>query len=194
MRTDRLTAKFQDALSDAQSLAVGRDHQFIEPIHIVVAMMSQDGGSIRPLFTSAGINVNQLANSLNQALEQLPGVEGVGGDVQVSNGLNRLFNITDKLAQKRKDQFISSELFILAALEVSDTLTDLLKQAGATKDNITQAIDAVRGGQTVDDANAEDQRQMLERFTIDLTERAEQGKLDPVIGSANFVISTNHRV
>ena len=182
MRTDRLTAKFQDALSDAQSLAVGRDHQFIEPIHIVVAMMSQDGGSIRPLFTSAGINVNQLANSLNQALEQLPGVEGVGGDVQVSNGLNRLFNITDKLAQKRKDQFISSELFILAALEVSDTLTDLLKQAGATKDNITQAIDAVRGGQTVDDANAEDQRQMLERFTIDLTERAEQGKLDPVIG------------
>ncbi|WP_455204626.1 ATP-dependent chaperone ClpB [Kaarinaea lacus] len=179
---DKFTSKFQEVLADAQSLAVGRDHQFIEPIHVMMAMLDQQGGTVRPLMTNAGVNVNSLRSQLAQALEQLPSVEGMAGDVHISNELGRLLNVTDKLAQQRKDQYISSELFVLAAVQDSGRLGDILKNSGASKETIEQAIDAIRGGQHVDDPNAEDQRQALEKYTIDLTERAEQGKLDPVIG------------
>lgn len=182
MRLDRLTSKFQLALADAQSLALGRDNQFIEPLHLMSALLNQDGGTVRPLLTSAGINVASLRSDIEQALGRLPQVEGTGGDVQPSNELVRVLNLCDKLAQKRADKFISSELFVLAVLEDRGILTDMLKAAGATKDKINKAIEDMRGGDKVDDQGAEDQRQALKKFTIDLTERAEQGKLDPVIG------------
>ncbi len=182
MRMDRFTTKFQMALADAQSLAVGRDHQFIEPIHVFTALLDQDGGGTRQLLHQAGVNVNYLRSQLGEALERLPTVQGTGGEVHLSNALGRLLNLTDKLAQKRKDQYISSELFVLASLEDKGTLGELLVRAGASKEALTKAIDDMRGGQSVDDPNAEEQRQALEKYTIDLTERAEQGKLDPVIG------------
>ncbi|RMG34018.1 MAG: ATP-dependent chaperone ClpB [Gammaproteobacteria bacterium] len=182
MRMDKLTSKFQMALADAQSLAVGRDHQFIEPVHLMLALLDQEGGTVRPLLTQAGVNVNQLRSAVGQAIDRLPQVQGAEGEVHVSNDLGRLLNITDKLAQQRGDQYISSELFVLAAVEDKGTLGDILRQAGASKQAIEQAINNIRGGQSVDDPNAEDQRQALEKYTIDLTEKAEQGKLDPVIG------------
>ncbi len=182
MRMDKLTSKFQMALAEAQSLALGRDHQFIEPVHLMVALLDQDGGTVRHLLTQADVNVNWLRSQLGLALDRLPQVQGAEGEVHVSNDLARLLNITDKLAQQRGDQYISSELFVLAALEDKGTLGDLLRKAGAAKGSIESAIEKLRGGQKVQDPNAEDQRQALERFTIDLTERAEQGKLDPVIG------------
>ena len=182
MRMDKLTTKFQTALAEAQSLAVGRDHQFIEPVHLMAALLDQEGGTSRHLLTQADVNVNALRSRLSQAIDRLPSVEGAGGEVHVSNDLTKLLNITDKLAQQRNDQFISSELFVLAALEDRGELGRLLKEAGASKAGVEKAIDALRGGQNVRDAGAEDQRQALERYTIDLTERAEQGKLDPVIG------------
>ncbi|MDO6527526.1 ATP-dependent chaperone ClpB [Motilimonas sp. 1_MG-2023] len=182
MRLDRLTSKFQLAISDAQSLALGRDHQFIEPVHLMTALLNQDAGSIRPLLTEAGVDVSTLRSQLSQALDKLPKVEGIGGDVQLANNLGVLLNYCDKLAQKRKDKYISSELFILAACEDKSALGDILRKAGANQKNIESAIEKVRGGQKVDDQNAEDQRQALEKYTVDLTERAEQGKLDPVIG------------
>jgi len=182
MRMDKLTTKFQIALAEAQSLAVGRDHQFIEPIHLMAALMDQDAGTVRHLLTQTGINVAAVRSQIGDALDQLPQVQGAGGDVQISNELSRNLNLTDKLAQQRKDQFISSELFVLAALEAGGTLGELLKRNGATSDAVGSAVDAVRGGESVNDANAEEQRQALEKYTIDLTERAEQGKLDPVIG------------
>ena len=182
MRMDKLTNKFQQALSEAQSLAVGRDHQFIEPVHVMAALLDQDGGTVRPLLAQADVNVNLLRSQLGEALDRLPRVEGAGGDVQISNALSRVLNLTDKLAQQRKDAYISSELFVLAALEDKGELGTMLHKAGATKTLIERGIEALRGGQKVDDPNAEDQRQALEKYTIDLTERAEQGKLDPVIG------------
>jgi ATP-dependent Clp protease ATP-binding subunit ClpB len=182
MRMDRLTSKFQMAVADAQSLAVGKDHQFIEPVHLLVALLDQEGGTVRHLLTQAGVNVNQLRSALGEALERVPSVEGAAGDVHLSNDLGRLLNQTDKLAQQRKDQYISSELFVLACVDDKGNTGDLLRKAGASKGGIEQAIDKVRGGQSVDDPNAEEQRQALEKYTIDLTERAEQGKLDPVIG------------
>jgi len=182
MRMDKLTTKFQMALADAQSLAVGRDHQFIEPVHLLVAMLDQEGGSIRHLLTQAGVNVDQLRSSLGEALDRLPSVQGVEGEVHVSNDLNRLLNVTDKLAQQKGDQYISSELFLLAAVEDKGQLGEILRKAGVTKGVLEQAIEKMRGGQAVNDPNAEEQRQALEKYTIDLTEKAEQGKLDPVIG------------
>lgn len=182
MRMDKLTSKFQMALADAQSLAVGRDHQFIEPAHLLVALLDQQGGTVRPLLAQSGVNVNLLRSQLGEVLDRMPQVQGVGGDVQISNGLGRLLNLTDKLAQQRKDAYISSELFVLAALEDKGELGHLLHKSGATKESIEKAIETMRGGQRVDDPNAEEQRQALEKYTIDLTERAEQGKLDPVIG------------
>ena len=182
MRMDRLTSKFQEALSDAQSLAVGRDHQFIEPVHLMIALLDQQGGSVRPLFSHAGVNLNLLRSQLGELLEKLPQVEGAAGDLHISNALGKLLNVTDKLAQERKDQFISSELFVLAAMDEKGPLSDALKSAGANKQAITAAVDGIRGGQSVDSASAEDQRMALEKYTIDLTERDEQGKLDPVIG------------
>ncbi|TPW16326.1 MAG: ATP-dependent Clp protease ATP-binding subunit ClpB, partial [Halothiobacillaceae bacterium] len=183
MRMDKLTSKFQSALADAQSLAVGRDHQFIEPIHLLIALLDQEGGTARHLLTQAAVNVNALRSQLGDALEKLSSVQGgIPGDVHVSNDLGRLLNVTDKLAQQRNDQFISSELFILAALEDRGPAGDLMRKNGATKGMIERAIETLRGGQKVDDPNAEEQRQALDKYTIDLTERAEQGKLDPVIG------------
>ncbi|MFO1430212.1 MAG: ATP-dependent chaperone ClpB [Candidatus Competibacteraceae bacterium] len=182
MRMDKLTSKFQMALSDAQSLAVGHDNQFIEPVHVMIALLDQQGGTVRPLLARADVNVNLLRSQLGEAVDRLPKVEGVGGDVQISNALGRLLNLTDKLAQQRKDAYISSELFVLAALEDKGELGNLLRKAGAAKGSIEQAIEGMRGGQRVEDPNAEEQRQALEKYTIDLTERAEQGKLDPVIG------------
>ncbi|MCL2919844.1 ATP-dependent chaperone ClpB [Shewanella litorisediminis] len=182
MRLDRMTNKFQIAISDAQSLALGRDHQFIEPVHLMMALLNQDGGSIHPLLTQSGMRVSNLRSLLSQELERQPQVEGTGGDVQLSQALIRLLNLCDKLSQKRKDKYISSELFVLAALEGNDTLAQILKQAGATKERLEQTIEDIRAGQKVDDPNAEDNRQALKKYTVDLTERAEQGKLDPVIG------------
>ena len=182
MRMERLTSKFQEALADAQSLAVGRDHQFIESVHLMVALLDQQGGSIRSLLTHASVNINLLRSQLTELLEKQARVEGSAGDVHISNALGKLLNVTDKLAQDRKDQFISSELFVLAAMQEKGPLADVLKSSGANKDTISKAVETIRGGQSVDSANAEDQRMALEKYTIDLTERAEQGKLDPVIG------------
>ena len=182
MRMDKLTTKFQMALADAQSLALGRDHQFIEPAHLMVALLDQDGGSVRSLLTRAGANTNALRSRLGEVLDGLPTVEGVGGDVQISNDLGRVLNLTDKLAQKRGDHFVSSELFVLAALEDNSKLAEIMKAAGVVKGAVEKAIDEIRGGETVKDPNAEEQREALEKYSIDLTERAEQGRLDPVIG------------
>ncbi len=182
MRMDRLTTKFQEALADAQSLAVGRDHQFIEPTHVLAALLDQEGGSARSVLAQAGGNVNQLRSALGDALGRLPRVEGTPGEVHVSNDLSRLLNVCDKLAQQRKDQYISSELFLLAAVEDRGAVAEILKKAGVNKSNLEKAVDQMRGGANVDDPNAEDTRQALDKYTIDLTERAEQGKLDPVIG------------
>ncbi len=182
MRMDKLTSKFQAVLADAQSLAVGRDHQYIEPIHVMIAMLDQQGSTVRHLLTNAGVNVNSLRSQLGEALDALPQVQGMAGDVHISQDLGRLLNVTDKLAQQRKDQYISSELFVLAAIDDNGKLGTLLRKVGASKSNLEKAIEDVRGGQRVDDPNAEEQRQALEKYTIDLTERAEQGKLDPVIG------------
>ncbi|MCZ6669084.1 MAG: ATP-dependent chaperone ClpB [Gammaproteobacteria bacterium] len=182
MRMEKLTSKFQEALGDAQSLAVGRDHQFIEPVHLMLALLDQQGGSIRPLFTHAGLNINLLRSQLNELLDNQSSVEGADGDLHISNALSKLLNLTDKLAQQRNDQFISSELFVLAAINDKGPLGNVLKAAGATKQATEQAVEAIRGGASVDNANAEDTRMALEKYTIDLTERAEQGKLDPVIG------------
>ena len=182
MRMDKMTSKFQQALADAQSLAVGRDHQFIEPAHLMTALLDQEGGTVRHLLSQADVNVNLFRSRLSELLDQLPQVEGTAGEVHVSNDLGRLLNVTDKLAQQRNDSYISSELFILAALQDKGNVGNLLSKAGASKQLVEQAIDKLRGGEQVDDPNAEDQRQALEKFTIDVTERAEQGKLDPVIG------------
>jgi len=182
MRIDKLTSKFQMALADAQSLAIGRDHQFIEPAHVMVALLDQQGGGVRGLLTKSGVNVNLLRSQLGDAIDRLPKVEGAGGEVHIGTELTKLFNITDKLAQKRNDQYISSELFVLAALEEKSPLKAVMEQAGAVRGAIEKAIDDLRGGAQVNDPNAEDTRQALEKFTIDVTERAEQGKLDPIIG------------
>jgi len=179
---DKLTNKFQMALAEAQSLAVGLDHQFIEPSHVMVAMLDQQGGSVRGLLTKSGVNVNLLRSQLGDALDRLPKVEGAGGEVHIGNNLSKLLNLTDKQAQLRDDQYISSELFLLAAMDGKSPLVKILEQAGAVRGAVEKAIDELRGGQQVNDPNAEDTRQALEKYTIDLTERAEQGKLDPIIG------------
>jgi ATP-dependent Clp protease ATP-binding subunit ClpB len=182
MRIDKLTSKFQVALADAQSLAVGQDHAYIEPVHLMLALLDQEGGSVRPLLTKVGANLNRFRNSLDALLDKLPTVQGHPGDVQVSQDLTRILNLTDKLAQKRQDQFISSELFVLAALDSKGPMADALRDAGVAKQALEKAIEEMRGGQAVNDAGAEDQRQALDKYTIDLTARAEAGKLDPVIG------------
>jgi ATP-dependent Clp protease ATP-binding subunit ClpB len=179
---DKLTTKFQSGLADAQSLAVGRDNQVIEPVHLMAALLDQQGGTARPLLEKSGANVAKLRSELAAALERLPRVEGAGGDVLLGNDLNKLLNVTDKLAQTRGDQFISSELFLLAACDDRGELGRILKACGAQRAALETAIDEVRGGAKVEDANSEDNRQALAKYSIDLTERASQGKLDPVIG------------
>ncbi len=182
MRMDKLTSRFQSALADAQSLAVGRDNQFIEPAHLLLAMLDAPGGGVRPLLLKAGIDANRLRGLLNSILDSLPKVEGTAGDVQVSNELSRLLNVTDRLAQQRGDQYISSELFVLAAFEDRGALAKALKDSGARRAAVEKAIEEVRGGEKVEDPGAEENRQALEKYTVDLTARARSGKLDPVIG------------
>ncbi|MGB3461662.1 ATP-dependent chaperone ClpB [Rhodanobacter lindaniclasticus] len=182
MRMDKLTSRFQQALADAQSLAVGRDNNMLEPAHVMAALLNQQGGSTGPLLTQAQVNVPMLTQRVNELLERLPRVSGQEGNINLGNDLNRLLNLTDKLAQQRGDQFIASELFVLAALEDKGELGAALKAAGATKANLEAAIEKLRGGEKVQSENAEEQRQALEKYCIDLTARAESGKLDPVIG------------
>lgn len=182
MRLDRFTSKFQAALSDAQSLALGRDHQFIMPVHLMYALLQQNGSSVRALLAQAGISADELNNKLTKSIDKIFKVSGIGGDVQLHNELISLINLCDKYAQKRKDEYISSELFVFASCEDKGELGQILRELQLTQKKVEQAIKAIRGGQKVDSPNAEDTRQSLEKFTIDLTERAEQGKLDPVIG------------
>ncbi|MEN1944832.1 ATP-dependent chaperone ClpB [Luteimonas sp. MJ293] len=182
MRMDKLTSRFQQALADAQSLAVGRDHNLIEPAHLLAALIDQQGGGTRPLLSQGGVNVPLLRERLGEILDRLPTVSGQAGSVAVGNDLGRLLNVTDKLAQQRGDAYIASELFLLAALEDSGDAGRALKDAGGNRQALEAAIDKVRGGESVQDQNAEESRQALEKYTIDLTARAESGKLDPVIG------------
>jgi ATP-dependent Clp protease ATP-binding subunit ClpB len=182
MRMDKLTTKFQAALSDAQSLAVGRDNQYIEPVHLMAALLDQQGGTARPLLEAAGVQVPKLRSDIATALERLVKVEGSAGDVLLGNDLNKLLNVTDKLAQQRGDQFISSELFVLAACDDRGELGRILKANNASRTALEKAIEEVRGGAKVNEAGAEENRKALEKYSIDLTERASQGKLDPVIG------------
>jgi len=182
MRADKMTSRFQQALANAQSRALGLDHQFIEPVHLMGALLEQEGGTTAHLLRNCGVDAQALRTQLRQALERLPKIEGAGGDVHPSNDLVRLLNLTDKLAQKKGDAYISSELFLVAALSDAGELGRLLKKAGLKEAALEQAISGMRGGEAVSDPNAEDTRQALSKYTIDLTERAEQGKLDPVIG------------
>jgi ATP-dependent Clp protease ATP-binding subunit ClpB len=183
MNFEKLTTKFQQAFNEAQSLALGNENQVIEPIHLLAAMLEQNDGSVTQILSLAGANLSQLKTNVHNALGQLPKVSGGNeGELHVSNELSRLLNVTDKLAQQRKDQYIPSELFLLALVQDKGAAGELLRKAGVEKTALEQAINQVRGGQTVNNPNAEEQRQALERYTIDLTERAVQGKLDPVIG------------
>ena len=182
MRTDRLTSKFQQALASAQSLALGRDNQFIEPVHVMAALLDQEGGSTTHLLGLAGADVERLHKGTTRTMENLPRIQGHDGEIFVSKDLERLLNLTDKYAQQRKDQFISSELFSLAALEDKSGLGKMLRECGAEKHKIEAAIDKIRGGENVNDPHSEDNRGALDKFTIDLTDQANKGKLDPVIG------------
>ena len=182
MRMDKLTARFQQALGAAQSLAVGMDHALLEPEHIMVALLDQEGGGIRALLARAGVQVHSLRSGLGERLDGLPKVSGQGGQINLSNETSRVLNLTDKIAREREDAYIASELFVLAALDAKVGLSELLHRAGVTRKGVEDAIEAVRGGEKVDDPNAEDSREALKKYTIDLTERAEQSRLDPVIG------------
>ncbi|MBM68752.1 MAG: ATP-dependent chaperone ClpB [Haliea sp.] len=182
MRMDKLTNQLQLALADAQSLALGKDHNFIEPVHLLAALLQQQGGSTRPLLQKVGANVTGLAEGVSKAVESLPRVSGNAGDVHVSNDLTRILNVSDKLAQKGGDTYISSELVLLALVESKGVAGELLKQHGVTALALQGAIEQMRGGEAVHNPEAEESRQALDKYTIDLTERAEQGKLDPVIG------------
>ncbi|WP_068545790.1 ATP-dependent chaperone ClpB [Thalassotalea crassostreae] len=182
MRIDKFTQKFQQALADAQSLALGKDNQFIEPAHLMLALLNQSGGSVAPLFKQCSVDIGHLRAELTQIIDNSPQVNGVGGEVQVSNQLATLLNLCDKFAQKQNDKFISSELFLLAALQDKGSLGALLKKLSVSEKALKSAIEQLRNGQTVNDQNAEDTRQALDKYTVNLTELAEQGKLDPVIG------------
>ncbi|MCP8900311.1 ATP-dependent chaperone ClpB [Gilvimarinus xylanilyticus] len=182
MRIDRLTNQLQLALSDAQSMAVGRDHTQLEPAHLMLALLDQQGGTVQPLLSQAGFDVKGLRNELNKALDRLAKVQSPSGDVRMSQELARLLNLADRHAQKAGDKFVSSESLLISSMDDKDSeLGKLLQQFGNTE-RLKQAVEAVRGGETVDDADAEGNRQALEKFTVDLTARAEAGKLDPVIG------------
>ncbi|MEW6590308.1 MAG: ATP-dependent chaperone ClpB [Pseudomonadota bacterium] len=182
MRFDKLTTQFQQAFADAQSLAVGGDHAYIEPQHLLLALLNQEGGGAAAILSRAGVQVPALKASLTQALTRLPKVEGQGGEVSISRELNNLLNLTDKDAMKRGDAYIASELFLLAALEDKGETGRLLKQHGASRSALESAINAVRGGEGVTSQEAEGQREALKKYTLDLTQRARDGKLDPVIG------------
>jgi len=182
MRIDRLTSKLQLAISDAQSLAVGMDHPAIEPVHLLQALLEQQGGSIKPLLMQVGFDINSLRQALVKELDQLPKIQNPTGDVNMSQDLARLLNQADRLAQQKGDQFISSELVLLAAMDENSKLGKLLLSQGVSKKALENAINNLRGGAAVNDANAEESRQALDKYTVDLTKRAEEGKLGPVIG------------
>ncbi|WP_395609205.1 ATP-dependent chaperone ClpB [Pseudomonas sp. B22129] len=182
MRIDRLTSKLQLALSDSQSLAVGLDHPAIEPAHLMQALLEQQGGSIKPLLMQVGFDVNSLRKELSKELDQLPKIQNPTGDVNMSQDLARLLNQADRLAQQKGDQFISSELVLLAAMDENSKLGKLLLGQGVSKKALENAINNLRGGDAVNDPNHEESRQALDKYTVDLTKRAEEGKLDPVIG------------
>jgi ATP-dependent Clp protease ATP-binding subunit ClpB len=182
MRMDKLTNQLQTALADAQSLALGQDHNFIEPVHLLSTLFDQSGGSVRPLLQKAGADLQGLPEAIQAAVKALPKVSGTAGDINVSNDLSRILNVSDKLAQQKGDAYVSSELVLLAMLESKTSVAKLLTDSGATSAKIENAIAEVRGGESVSSPEAEESRQALEKFTIDLTARAEEGKLDPVIG------------
>ena len=182
MRMDKLTSRFQQALADAQSLAVGRDHPQIDGAHLLQALIDQGGGATLPLLQQAGVDANKLRNELAAILDRSATLKDATGDVSISPELARLLNLSDKLAQQHKDQFISSEWFLLAAIDDKSSLGEALRKSGGRKPMLQQAIEQLRGGARVDSASAEDQRQALDRYTVDLTQRAASGKLDPVIG------------
>ncbi len=182
MRMDKLTTNFQLALQEAQSMAVGQDHQFIEPVHLMLAMLNQENSAVASLYLSAGADVNAIKQKSQEMIERLPRVSGTAGEVHVSNSLGNLLNITDKLAQQSGDDYIASEMFAVAAIEDKGELGSLLNQSGLNKPQLMSALEKMRAGENVSDPNAEETRQALDKYTIDLTERAEQGKLDPVIG------------
>ncbi|ODT73811.1 MAG: ATP-dependent chaperone ClpB [Nitrosomonadales bacterium SCN 54-20] len=182
MRFDKLTTKFQQALSDAQSIAVGQDNPYIEPQHLLLALLQQQDGGTVSLLQRAGANVPPLREALKKSIERLPKVEGAGGEINVSRDLGNLLNLADKEAQKRSDQFIASEMFLVAALQDKGETGNLLRQNGASRDALEQAINEVRGGENVSNPEAEASREALKKYTLDLTERARAGKLDPVIG------------
>lgn len=181
-RMDKFTTKFQIALADAQSLAIGQDNQFIEPVHLLKALLDQDGSALTALLNQAGCNLALLRDQLDAEINRLPKVQGTSGDVHLSQDSVNILNLTDKIAQKRGDEYISSELFLLAAFEAKGKLKNLLEKTGATQKAVEKTIEQLRKGQNVNDPNAEANRQALQKYTIDLTERAMQGKLDPVIG------------
>src|SRR5512135_2060247 len=182
MRLDKLTTKFQEALQDAQSIAVGHDNQYIEPVHVLLAMLRQDDAGTKSLLQRAGVNVAALAGALDSAVKRQPQVKGGDGQVQIGRDLTAVLNATDKEAQKRGDSYIASEMFLLAVADDKGEVGRLAREHGVSRKALEAAVDAVRGGQNVDSAEAEGQREALKKYTIDLTERAEQGKLDPVIG------------
>ncbi|WP_298943395.1 ATP-dependent chaperone ClpB [uncultured Psychromonas sp.] len=182
MRLDKLTSKFQLALADAQSIALGRDHQYIEATHVLLAMLNQDGGAMRGILSDLEININLLRSQLSTMLDRLPKVSGIGGEIQVSSQLGNTFNLCDKFAQKAKDKFISSEIFLVAVCEDKGELGQALNKLGLTKAKVESSLKKIRQGQTVTDPNGDGPEQALDKYTIDLTERAAAGKLDPVIG------------
>ncbi|WP_193072174.1 ATP-dependent chaperone ClpB [Pseudomonas sp. FME51] len=182
MRIDRLTSKLQMALSDAQSLAVGRDHNQIEPLHLMLALIDQQQGSIKPLLLQVGFDLNSLRKQISDSVDQLPTISSPTGDMNLSTDLARLLNKADGLSQKRGDQFISSELVLLAAMDDNTRLGKILLAQGVSKKALETAIDNLRGGESVNDANAEESRQALDKYTVDMTRKAEDGRLDPVIG------------
>ncbi|MCB1837583.1 MAG: type VI secretion system ATPase TssH, partial [Alcanivoracaceae bacterium] len=182
MRMDKFTARLQEALSEAQSLAVGRSNSAIEPVHLVLALLQQRGGSARPILQRAGANVADLETALQMALERVPTLQQFTGDVQLSQNLARLLNLADREAQQRQDQYISSEAVLLAACDEPGEVGKLFKTAGVERKTLAKVIDEVRGGEAVNDPNAEEKREALDKYTVDLTARADAGKLDPVIG------------
>lgn len=182
MRMDRLTNQLQLALSDAQSLALGKDNNAIDPLHLLSALLEQKNGSVRPLLSQAGANIQSLREAINQNLTDLPTVTGSAGDIHMSNDLGRILNLADKLSQKNSDAYLSSEVVVQAMLETNTSVSQLITDCGVNKQSLTKAIKSVRGGEAINDPSAEENRQALNKYTIDLTARAEEGKLDPVIG------------
>ena len=182
MRMDKLTSKLQVALSDAQSLAVGKDHNYIEPAHLVSVLVDQKGGSIRPLLMQTGFDIPALRNGLQKIINELPVVKDHGGDVMMSPDMAKLLNVADKISQQSGDQYISSEYVFLAAMDDKGALGKLLKSFAVSRQAMENAIKNLRGGASVDDPEAEENYQALEKYTVDVTQKAEQGELDPVIG------------